>query len=66
MSRSKTGARQPPNPEEEVLLTLRMTRQFRKDMKAYAASHGTNITQITLDYYRYLLAQECPQEAEQF
>lgn len=67
MSRQKTAsATDVPPEEEEVSLTLRMSRAFRKEMKAYATSRGTNITQLTLDYYRFLLAQETQQEAEQF
>ena len=69
MTRQTNGAAshtRPTSQEDEVSLTLRIPRQLRKEMKAYAAGHGTNITQLTLDYYRFLLAQETQQEAEQF
>jgi hypothetical protein len=67
MSRNGAASQTHPTaPEDEVSLTLRIPRQLRKDMKAYAAERGTNITQLTLDYYRFLLAQETQQEAEQF
>lgn len=46
-------------------LTLRIPRQLREDIKRYAKSRNTNVTQLTLEYYKHLLAAEIPQEAEQ-
>lgn len=51
--------------DKDKSLTLRIPPMLREEMKEYAARTGTTVTQLTLDYYRYLLAQENQQEAEQ-
>jgi hypothetical protein len=38
---------------------------MREEIKALATRKGTNVTQLTLDYYRHLLELEHLQEAEQ-
>jgi hypothetical protein len=47
-------------------LTLRVPLRLHQEMKEYVERKGTTFTQVTLDYYRYLLAQENQQEAEPF
>jgi hypothetical protein len=46
-------------------LTIRLPVQLHQEMKDYVERKGTTFTQVTVDYYRYLLEQENRQEAEQ-
>lgn len=50
---------------EEKHITIRAPLSLRQAIKDYAHRNGTNITQLTLDYYRALLEAEMRQEAEQ-
>lgn len=47
-------------------ITIRAPIKLREDIQEYARRRGTNVTQLTLDYYRALLEAETKQEAEQF
>jgi predicted DNA binding CopG/RHH family protein len=49
----------------DTSLTLRIPEKLKDSIKEYAERRGTNVTQLTLDHYRYLLEQEHQQEAEQ-
>jgi uncharacterized protein (DUF1778 family) len=51
------------DPDKHI--TIRAPKDLREAIKAYAGRRGTNVTQLTLDYYRALIAAEMKQEAEQ-
>jgi hypothetical protein len=51
--------------KKDEKLTLRLPEKLKQDMLDYAERHGTSVTQITLVYWRALLAAEGRQEAEQ-
>lgn len=52
--------------KKDEKLTLRLPEKLKQDMVAYAERHGTSVTQVTLAYWRALLAAEDRQEADQF
>lgn len=49
----------------DKFITIRAPLSLRQAIKDYANRHGTDITKLTLDYYRALLEAEMRQEAEQ-
>jgi len=49
----------------EKTITLRIPKDLKTEILAYAERHGTNLTQLTLEYYRQLIVRETRQEAEQ-
>lgn len=46
-------------------ITIRCKLELRVAIRALAKKRGTNVSQLTLDYYRKLLEEETKQEAEQ-
>ena len=46
-------------------ITIRCTAELRAAINEYAERKGTTVSQLTLDYYRKLIAEETRQEAEQ-
>jgi hypothetical protein len=46
-------------------ITIRAPRELREAIKEYAQRKGLTVTQLTLNYYRTLLAAEGKQEADQ-
>lgn len=46
-------------------ITLRIPSDLKDEILAYAERRGTTLTQLTLDYYRKIIALEDRQEAEQ-
>lgn len=53
------------NDAEGRYITIRAPRELRESIKDYAQRRGMTVTQLTLDYYRTLLAAESKQEADQ-
>ena len=53
------------NDAETKYLTIRAPPELRKAIKDYARRRGMTVTQLTLDYFRLLLAAEGKQEADQ-
>lgn len=51
--------------DKDKQLGLRIPLKLRQQIKAYAKRKGTTVTQLTLDFYRKLIAEETQQEAEQ-
>jgi len=46
-------------------ITIRAPEALRTAIQEYAKRQGTSVTQLTLDYYRALLAADMKQEADQ-
>lgn len=46
-------------------VTIRIPQKLREAINRFAAANNTTVSQLTLDYYRSLVEQESPQEAEQ-
>lgn len=46
-------------------ITFRIPLKLREEIHEYCQRRGVSLAQLTLDYYRALLAAESEQEAEQ-
>lgn len=44
--------------KEIVQIGIKVRRRFRRDIKRYALDHNTTVTQLTVEYWERLLANE--------